>query len=190
MSDEQKTTAAAAAKSEDKAMTPASNGKENGLSPIFVEAEKMFERFSELTKETAKKAFDFFQRRGGEFGRELEDWFKAESEVLRPVPVEITESNGQINVSAAVPGFKPEEIEVSVKDNTLILSGKTEAEEKKEDEETFYSEFRSNRFFRQMTLPCEVEAEKVEANLEDGVLKLTLPKLPAREATQVKVTAG
>ena len=71
----------------------------------------------------------------------------------------------------------------------MILSGKTETEEKKEDENTFYSEFRSNRFFRRLELPAEVDAEKVEANLKDGVLKLTLPKLPAREATRVPVTA-
>src|SRR5688572_17360589 len=101
MSNEKNTTAAAVAPTEEKALTTAKD-KENGLSPIFVEAEKMFERFAEVTKETAKKAFEFFQRRGGEFGKELDDWFKAESEILRPVPVEITQTNGQINVTAAV----------------------------------------------------------------------------------------
>ena len=184
-------TAAAPAKSEDNAMTapPKDDNNDNGLSPIFVEAEKMFERFADLTKETAQKAYEFFRKRGGDFGRELDDWFRAESEILRPVPVEITETNGNVNVSAAVPGFKSDEIEVSVKDNNLILSGTTESREKKEDENTFYSEWKSNRFFRQLTLPCEVDPEKVEANLKDGVLQLTLPKLPEREATQVKVKA-
>ena len=170
-------------------LSPASDKKENAISPIFIEAEKMFERVAELTRETTKKAFEFFQKRGGEFGRELDDWFKAESEILRPVPVEITETEGFVKVTAAVPGFKPEEIEVSVKDHTLILSGKTEAAEKKEDENTVYSEWRSNRFFRQLNLPSEVDADKVEANLKDGVLVLNLPKLPARETTHVPVTA-
>jgi HSP20 family protein len=190
MNDE-KNTAVAPAKSEEKALTTATetNEKEEGLSPIFVEAEKMFERFAELTKETARKAYEFFQKRGGEFGRELDDWFKAESEILRPVPVEITETDGNINVSASVAGFKPEEIEVSVDGKTLILNGKTEKEEKKEDENTVYTEWRSNRFFRQLTLPCEVDGAKTEANLKDGVLRLTLPKLPAHEAAQIKVKA-
>ena len=84
---EKNTTAAAAAPTEEKAFTTTAKDKDDGLSPIFVEAEKMFEHFAEVTKETAKKAFEFFQRRGGEFGKELEDWFKAESEILRPVPV-------------------------------------------------------------------------------------------------------
>lgn len=191
MSNEKTSGATAVAPSKDNAMTTIekNNDNENRLSPIFVEAEKMFERFAELTKETSKRAFEFFKKRGGELGQELDDWFKAESEILRPVPVEITETNGQINVSAAVPGFKPEEIEVSVKDNTLILSGKTESQKKKKDENTIYSEWRSNHFFRSLTLPSEVDAEKVEANLKDGMLELTLPKLPASEITRVAVTA-
>jgi HSP20 family protein len=189
--DKSNTDAAATAMSKDKSMTttPKNNGSENQLSPIFVEAEKMFERFAELTRETSKRAFEFFKKRGGELGRELDDWFKAESEILRPVPVEITETDGQIKVTAAVPGFKAEEIQISVKDNTLILSGRTEREEKKEDENTFYSEFRSDHFFRQLILPTEVDAEKTQADLKDGVLQLTMPKLPAREAAQIAVTA-
>jgi HSP20 family protein len=160
------------------------------LPPFFVEAEKMFDRLAELTQETAHKAYDFFLKRGGEFGRELDDWFKAESEVLRPVAVEITETKDIINIKATVPGFKPDEIEISVKDNILILSGKTEVEEKKEEENTVYSEWRSNRFFRQLTLSSEIDVEKVEARLKDGVLQLTLPKIAPREAKQVAVTAG
>lgn len=158
--------------------------------PMFVEAEKMFERFAELTKETAQKAYEFFLNRGGDFGKEIEDWFKAESEILRPVKVEITETEKQISVSAMVPGFKPEEIEISVDGNVLILSGTTEAENKKEDENTVYSEWRSNRFFRRLTLPAEVNADKVKANLKDGILHLKLPKAAPHEARQIAVSAG
>jgi HSP20 family protein len=158
--------------------------------PMLVEAEKMFERFAELTRETAQKAYEFFLKRGGEFGREIDDWFKAESEVLRPVSVEITETDKQINVNAAVPGFKPEEIQISVDGNLLILSGETKAETEKEDENTVYSEWRSNRFFRQLRLPAEVNADKVKANLKDGILNLKLPKAAPHEAKQISVSAG
>lgn len=177
-------------KTEETAVTkPKTEASENAY-PMFVEAEKMFERLAELSRETAHKAYEFFLRRGGDFGREFDDWFKAEAEILRPVQVEITETDKAINVRAAVPGFKPNEIEISVKDNVLILSGTTEAEEKKEEENTYYSEWRSNRFFRQLTLPAEVDAENVKASLKDGILKLTLPKAAPREAKQIAVTAG
>ena len=163
--------------------------KENAF-PMFVEVEEMFERLAELTKETTQRAFEFFVKRGGDFGKEFEDWFRAEAEILLPVKVEITETDKQINVSAMVPGFKPEEIEIGVKDNLLILSGETRKEEKKEDENTVYSEWRSNRFFRQILLPAEVNAEKVKANLKDGILYLKLPKAAPREVKQISVTAG
>jgi HSP20 family protein len=168
---------------------PKTELKENAF-PIFVEAEKMFDRFADLTRQTAHKAYEFFLTRGGEFGREIDDWFKAESEILRPVTVEVAENDQTINVTAAVPGFKPEEIEISVKDNLLILSGETFAENKKEEGNTVYSEWRSNRFFRQITLPAEVDAEQVKANLKDGLLQLSLPKAAPREVKQIAVTAG
>jgi len=158
--------------------------------PMFVEAEKMFERFAEVTRETAHKAYEYFLKRGGDFGRDFDDWFKAEAEILRPVAVEITENDKQIAVNATVPGFKPEEIQISVDGNLLILSGETKAETKKEDENTVYTEWRSNRFFRQLTLPAEVEANKVKANLKDGVLHLKMPKAAPREAKQIAVSAG
>jgi HSP20 family protein len=193
MNNEGAATSAKATNDEEKALTTttktADEGKAEGFKPMLVKAEKMFERLAEITKETAHKAFEIFQRRGGEFGRELDDWFSAESEVLLPVKVEVTETDKQINVRAAVPGFKPEDIEVTVKDNILILSGETESREKREDENTVFSEFRSNKFCRQLTLSSEVDEDKVAANLKDGVLQLTLPKVPAKEATQVPVNA-
>jgi HSP20 family protein len=160
---------------------------ENRIAPLFVEAEKMLEKLADVTKETAQKAYEFFQKRGGELGRELDDWFKAESMIMRPVPVKVTETKDFVNVRAVVAGFKPEEIEISVKGNELFLSGKTESQEKKEDENTFYSEWRSNHFCRRLTLPSEVSADSVQANLKDGVLELSLPKVAEQEAAKISV---
>lgn len=162
----------------------------NKLSPVFVEAEKLFDRMAEITNEIGQRAFDFFRQRGGEFGKELDDWFRAEREVLRPAPVEITEADNNIFVTAAVPGFKPEEIEVSIRGDTLILSGKTETKEKKENANTIVSEWKSDRFFRQFTLPSAVDTEKVEAKLKDGMLELTLPKAAGTEAKKIAIAAG
>jgi HSP20 family protein len=165
----------------DVAMTPAKPA------PLFVEAETLFERMAHVTNEIASRAFDMFRTRGGEWGRELDDWFKAEREVLRPVPVEIKENDTNILVTAAVPGFKPEEIEVSIKDNQLILSGETKASEETKDENVIVQEWKSNRFLRQFTLPSNVDANNIQAHLKDGLLELTMPKAPAEEATKIPV---
>lgn len=160
------------------------------VAPIFVEAEKMFDKMAEVTKETAAKAFDFFRQRGGEWGKELDDWFNAEREILRAVPIEIRETAETVYVTAAVPGFKPDEIEVSVKDNFLILSGNADARETKRDDNVVISEWKSNRFFRQLLLPAMVIPDKAEAKLADGMLELTLPKAAEIEAKKVAVAAG
>jgi len=159
-------------------------------SPVFVDAEKMIERFAEITKDTASKAYDFFVERGAQLGTHLEDWLRAESEVLRAAPAKITETKDMVNVMIAVPGFKAEEIEVSVKDDTLIVSGETKEELKDEGEDTFYSEWRSDRFLRKLTLPTAVDTENVDAKLKDGVLKLGLKKVAEHEVTKVKVQAA
>ena len=158
--------------------------------PIFIEAEKMLDKMAGITMETAAKAFEFFRERGGEWGKELDDWFNAEREILRPVPIEIKDTDKTLYVTAAVPGFKADEIEVSVKDNFLILSGNAEARNTKNDDNLVVSEWKSNRFCRQLELPAMVMVDKVEARLADGMLELTLPKAAAQEPTKILVAAG
>jgi len=147
--------------------------------PFFVEAEKMFDKMADLTRETSQKAFEYFMNHGGTLGSRFDDWLHAEMELLRPVLVEITETDKLVNVRAAVPGFKPEEIELSVNGNDLFLTGETKFEDKKEDEKTFYTEWRSNRFYRQLRLPADVTSDGADTKLKDGILTLVLNKKPA-----------
>ncbi|MEO8042620.1 MAG: Hsp20/alpha crystallin family protein [Acidobacteriota bacterium] len=164
--------------------------KKTEPAPAFVDAEKLLERLTDITKDVTHKAYDFFRDRGGEWGLEVEDWFKAENEILRPVPVEVSELGDNLLVTAAVPGFKPEEIEVSVKGDTLIISGATEKSDEKTNANTIVREWNSNRFFRQLTLPSPVMEDKVTAKLQDGMLELTLPKATAHDATKVAVASA
>jgi len=162
----------------------------NSGSPVFVEAEKMFEKLAEITRETTVRAYDFFMTRGSQFGSHFEDWLRAEAETLRAAPVKITDTKDMVNVTVAVPGFKPNEIEISVKDDLLIVSGETKAEDKREDESTFYSEWRSDRFMRKLVLPTRVETSDIDAKLKDGVLSLALKKRAEEEAVKVAVKAA
>ena len=61
---------------------------------------------------------------------------------------------------------------------------------KNEDEDTFYSEWRSDRFFRKLALPSEVETADIDAKLKDGVLTLALKKRAETEVAKVKVQAA
>jgi HSP20 family protein len=174
---------------EPKKLEPANS--EPLVSPFFVEAETMFDRLEEISRETAQRAFDFFVARGGHFGMDSDDWFRAERELLRFVPVEITDSDRNVNIKAFIAGFKPEDVEISVKENMLLISGETEERSEKKDENVIYSDFNSNRFFRQLTLPTPVDPKNTRAEMKDGMLTISLPKADvAEEPKRIAVTAA
>jgi HSP20 family protein len=88
-------------------------------------------------------------------------------------------------VRAEVPGFADNEIKIKVEPQRLVISGLSEktAEEKKG--QTLFSEFRSNKFCRELRLPAEVEPDKTTAVLRNGVLELVFAK--AAESNPVAV---
>jgi HSP20 family protein len=156
-------------------------------SPIFVEAEKLFEQMKEFSQSVARRAYEYFEARGREFGHDLEDWFRAESELMRRVPVEVKEADGQITVRAEVPGFASDEIKISVEPKRLVISGKSEKPTEEKKEQTLLSEFRSNQFCRELRLPVEVEPDKTTAVLKDGVLELVFAKAAESKPVAVAV---
>jgi HSP20 family protein len=155
-------------------------------SPVFVEAEKLFEQMKEFSQSVARRAYEYFEARGREFGHDLEDWFHAESELMRRVPVEIKDADGRIMVRAEVPGFAANEIKVSVEPQRLFISGKSEKTAEEEKEQTVLSEFRSNQFCRELRLPAEVKPDKTTAVLKDGVLELVFAKDAESKAVAVE----
>jgi HSP20 family protein len=156
-------------------------------SPIFVEAEKLFEQMKEFSQSVARRAYEYFEARGREFGHDLEDWFRAESELMRRVPIEVKEADGQITVRAEVPGFAANEIKVSVEPQRLVISGKSEKATEETTEQTLLSEVRSNQFCRELSLPAEVEPDKTTAVLKDGVLELVFAKAAESNPLAVEV---
>jgi HSP20 family protein len=156
-------------------------------SPIFVEAEKLFEQMKEFSQSVARRAYEYFEARGREFGHDLDDWFLAESELMRRVPVEVKEADGRITVRAEVPGFAATEIKVSVEPRRLLISGQSEKTTEEEKEQLLLSEFRSNHFCRELRLPAEVEPEKTTAALKVGVLELVFAKAAESKAVAVEV---
>ncbi|MBL8151596.1 MAG: Hsp20 family protein [Blastocatellia bacterium] len=154
-------------------------------SSLFVKAEHLLEQMEQIYKDISKRAYELFTERGMKHGFDRDDWFKAESEMLKAVPVEMTEVEGNLKARFDVPSFKPEELKVSVEADRLIVSGKSEVrEEKKEAEKVVYSELKSNQFMRQMLLPKEVIAEKAVATLKDGVLEVVIPILQKEEVKE------
>lgn len=103
--------------------------------------------------------------------------------------VDMYETDNAIVVKAAVPGVKPEELDISVSGDVLTIKGETKAEEEVKDERYMRRECRYGSFSRSLSLPVPVVADKAEAEFENGILKLTLPKAEEVKPKSIKVKA-
>jgi HSP20 family protein len=103
---------------------------------------------------------------------------------LRP-SLDVRETEQAYEVSAELPGLEQKDIELTLRDNALILSGEKRQERQDDQGGRHWSERSFGRFERVIPLEAEVEADKVEAGFKNGVLKVTLPKNPkARDKTR------
>lgn len=123
----------------------------------------------------ASRAYELYEARGREDGRDLEDWFRAEAELVRPVPIKITEAEDQLTLRAQVPGFSAEEVTVGIEPRRIIIWGKKERPGVKETQRTI-----QDQFLRVQDLPGEVDPTKAMATLQGGVLDVTLSKVNKR----------
>jgi HSP20 family protein len=103
------------------------------------------------------------------------------------VPLEIVEHEDAVEIRAAVPGFKPEEIEVQLQGDLLTLRGTVEARHEEEKGNCYLREWRIESFQRAVQLPGTVDADKAEAHFVHGVLTLRLPKVPEQIARKIEV---
>ncbi|MBZ5532089.1 MAG: Hsp20 family protein [Acidobacteriia bacterium] len=142
---------------------------------------------NDIFKAIEKRAYEFFEQRGRENGRDLEDWFKAENELFKPTAVEISDKDNSVVVRAQVPGFTAEELEIDLEPSQLIIRGKQEKETEDTVDTTVYSESRSKEIFREVPLPFNVVAEEGVATLTEGVLEITAPKVPEAKTIEPAV---
>lgn len=103
------------------------------------------------------------------------------------LPLDIYREDGSWIVKAEVPGVGSDELEVSVKDNVLTISGETRAEEEVEEENYIRRERRYGSFCRSVALPTGAEGDKAEASFADGVLTVTVPVAEETETESIKI---
>jgi len=105
-------------------------------------------------------------------------------------PVDISERKDAYLVAVELPGMKADDLEITFEDGLLTIQGERRfahdsAEEKMHRTERYYGAFR-----RSITLPSHVEADKIEASVQDGVLQVLVPKTPDVQTKRIQVRAG
>jgi len=101
--------------------------------------------------------------------------------------IDVFEKGDKLVVKAEVPGMKEEDIHVSVEDNTLNIRSEKKTESEVKNEDYYRCERSYGSFFRSVALPSTVDASKIEADYEDGVLEVTMPKKPEVKPKKVAV---
>jgi HSP20 family molecular chaperone IbpA len=98
--------------------------------------------------------------------------------------VDIFETDKEMTLLADMPGVKPDNLSIDLRDNTLTLEGGV-APLDGQKEAPLYEEYATGRFYRQFSLSEVIDQAKIDAQLQDGVLRLTLPKV--EKATPRKI---
>ena len=101
--------------------------------------------------------------------------------------MDMFEDTNQFVVRAELPGMKKEDIEISLHDGSLSISGERKAEDKHQDAEIYRAERFFGRFQRTISFPAAVAGDKVKAQYTDGILTVTLPKTEEAKPKQINV---
>lgn len=123
--------------------------------------------------------------RSDPFTRDMDDFFKGffltpmsvNAPAVGQFPVDVTEDDAQYSVRAEIPGFKKDDIQVSVNGDQVSISAETKEEkEEKKGNQVVWRECHYGKQYRSFSLPQSVDETKTSAKYEDGVLTLVLPK--------------
>lgn len=151
--------------------------------PIFEEIAKRFH-------DVRQRALDLFEKRGRQFGHELDDWLKAEHEILgRWSAAELKDNKDKYELEMTLPGYEPKEITVTATPNEIIVHAETKHEKKTTEGKVLWTEFGSNNVYRRVELPEPIDVEKIDATLEKGLLRIGARKAPAANPKAINVAA-
>jgi HSP20 family protein len=109
-------------------------------------------------------------------------------ETASSLPLDVTRTSDALVVEAALPGIKPDDVEITVEDGTLSIRGEYREERGKGEGENLVSEIRRGSVSRALTLPTGLEPDKATATFEHGVLTLRIPKAESVKPRQIRIS--
>lgn len=141
--------------------------------PIFEEIERRLEK-------VRRRAFELFQLRGGEAGREIEDWLQAEREVLGWPPMEMQENDREFAFQVPLDDFDVSRVTVIVTPSEILVHANGEAEKRDDQRDGHGDEFGPTELYRRIELPNRIKIDRTKATLDNGKLRIRAAKAEAR----------
>jgi HSP20 family protein len=104
------------------------------------------------------------------------------------LPVDVRRDGNQLVIEASVPGFKPDEVNVTVDNGVLTIDAQHQEESEKTEKDFIRRERYQGRYFRQLTLGEKVDGDKARAEFKDGILTVSVPLISKPEPKRIAVT--
>jgi len=112
-----------------------------------------------------------------------DDWLGSEGELT----VDVYQTDKEIVIQSAVAGVEPEDLDISIEKDMVIIKGKREKQFEEKEKNYFYQECYWGQFSRKIILPAEVNSSKISASMKNGILCIRIPKIERKKKTKISV---
>ena len=119
-------------------------------------------------------------KRGESEGKE---WFEPEGELA----VDVYQTEGEVVIQSTIAGVSPDDLDINIENDVVMISGTRNNPNPEEEKNYFYQECYWGPFSRQIILPEEVDINRIEASLKDGIFTLRLPKMERQKVRKIKI---
>lgn len=136
-----------------------------------------------------RRAFHHFLARGGNSGSDLDDWLRAERELIWSPGAELMENDKELALRVHAPGFEPGDIKITVTPDSVLIEAEAAHRHEKSNGKVHFCEF-TRKSIRRFDLPEAINVDKVSATLDKGILQVVAAKAQAAsKGRTVPVTA-
>lgn len=156
--------------------------KETPSQPVAVVEADVFDRMNETNDVIEQRAYELYQSRGGKHGADQDDWFAAETEILKSPHVSRNITPVQVSLTVPVSNFVADDLEVSVGHRRAVICGIHRSSGSSPDG----MPYRRTRVMQIIELPYDVDPKRTAASLRDGVLHVVLPRLIETAANRLE----
>jgi HSP20 family protein len=161
------------------------------LETIAVQKSKSInDEVARLEEQIMQRAYDIFSSNGMLSGRDIDDWLRAERELVWKPAIEIEERDNEFILEIAAAGVDPKDFDIQVTPEEILVKADVHHDHKEKKGEVLTCEFASGKIFRSIHLPKKVDAEKVKAEFKNGMLTLKAPIAEAARGRKVAIQAA
>ncbi len=155
-----------------------------------VETAPTLKALQDTVEMVRQRAFELFEHRGYSPGKDLADWVQAERDLFWVPPAELAETEHEVEITVAVPGFDPQEVHVTAQPGEIVIRGDHEKRTEKKEKGVLYSEFDEKALYRRFEIAQPIDVGHVTANVENGMLTVKAPKKMPQAIADQKAAAA